>query len=77
METNARRALTKGAPEAALVLDAIRQAKPRDLYCVFMGFCANADLSNRMDGKWREQGNCSIKCGNRREANASCRIHEH
>lgn len=39
---------------------AIRQAKPRDLYYVFMGFCPNADLSNRVDGKWREQGICSI-----------------
>jgi len=60
METNAKRTFTKGDPEAGLVLEAIRQAKPRDLYYVFMGFCPNADLSNRVDGKWREQGICSI-----------------
>jgi hypothetical protein len=60
METNAKRTLTNGDPEAALVLEAIRQAKPRDLYHVFMGFCPNADLSNRVDGKWRQQGICSI-----------------
>jgi hypothetical protein len=60
METNAKRTLTKGDPVAALVLEAIRQAKPRDLYYVFMGFCPNADLNNRVDGKWREQGICSI-----------------
>jgi hypothetical protein len=60
METNAKRTITKGDPEAALVLEAIRQAKPRDLYYVFMGFCPNADLSNRVDGKWREQGICSM-----------------
>ena len=60
METNAKRTITQGDPEAALVLEAIRQAKPRDLYYVFMGFCPNADLSNRVDGEWREQGICSM-----------------
>src|SRR5258707_15868065 len=59
METNARRALKKGDQEAQLVLDAILQAKPRDQYYLFMGFCPNAELANRLDIEWKAQGICT------------------
>jgi hypothetical protein len=60
METNACRALKKkGDQEAQLVLDAILQAKPRDQYYLFMGFCPNADLANRLDIEWKAQGICT------------------
>jgi hypothetical protein len=36
------------------VLDAILQAKPRDQYYLFMGFCPNAELANRLDIEWNE-----------------------
>ena len=60
LEDNARHQL-KGNSEAQFVLEAIEQARPKDLYYVFMGFCPNADMSNRRDVEWREQGRCTME----------------
>jgi len=60
-EINAARARSLGKPWPQDVLDALRQAKPRDLYYAFIAFCPNADINNRVDGVWREQGICSIE----------------
>jgi hypothetical protein len=59
-ETNAARARSLGRPWPQDVLDALRQAKPRDLYHVFMGFCPNANINERLDNEWREQSICTM-----------------
>lgn len=56
--TNARVEVAKGNQEANLVLKAIEQAKPKDLYIVFMGFCPDASIENRLDFEWRRDGIC-------------------
>ena len=61
----------KRGPGGGLVLEAIRQAKPRDLYYVFMGFCLNADLAIQ----WTASGRVFVPStyGNQREASAKPR----
>jgi hypothetical protein len=59
-ETNAKIARSQGKPWPQDVLDALRQAMPKDMYYAFIAFCPNADTNNRVDGIWREQGICSI-----------------
>ena len=44
-----------------MVLKAIEQAKPKDLYYVFMGFCPDATLDNRLDAEWRRDGICYMQ----------------
>ena len=59
-EKNAAMAVSQGKPWPQDVLEALRQAKPQDLYYAFIAFCPNADVNSRVDGIWREQGICSI-----------------
>jgi len=59
-ETNAKIAAAQGRQWPQDVLDALRQAMPRDLYYVFMGFCPNADINERLDTAWREQSICTM-----------------
>ena len=56
-------ALTKfkaGDDEAMAVVSAIDVAKPKDTYILFMGFCPDADIGNRVDIEWKAQGICTF-----------------
>jgi hypothetical protein len=50
--------VAKGDAEAKLILDAIDDAQPSDRFYVFMGFCPDANLDNRLDREWKEEGIC-------------------
>jgi hypothetical protein len=58
-EANARQ--KRNDQDAIFLLEAIAQARPKDLYYVFMGFCPNADMNNRRDIEWRKQGRCTME----------------
>jgi len=47
-------------PGAQELLAAIQMAKPLNTYMVFMGFCPNAEFSNRLDLEWKKQGTCTF-----------------
>lgn len=55
---NAEDRLAEGDSGAVEVLDAINNAMPKDAYVLFMGFCPNADFSNRLDVEWKDKGIC-------------------
>ena len=59
---NAKALLLKGEVRAQEVIDAINlKAVPElEAYYVFMGFCPGADLENRLDDKWTEEGICEF-----------------
>ena len=58
LKTNAENKLSEGDSEAEHVLIAINNAKPTDAYMLFMGFCPDADINNRLDTEWKERGIC-------------------
>lgn len=58
LQENAKRLLNKGDEDAKFVLDEIQYSKPTDTSILFMGFCPEADFSNRLDIHWKEQGIC-------------------
>jgi hypothetical protein len=58
LKTNAEKKLTAGDVEAKTVLDEIDNATPLDSYVLFMGFCPNADFSERLDIEWKAEGIC-------------------
>jgi hypothetical protein len=58
LKENAEALVDKGDLEAKFIVDAINHATPADPYYVFMGFCPNADISNRLDTEWKEKGIC-------------------
>jgi hypothetical protein len=58
LKRNAEEKLEQGDVDAEAVLSAIRLAKPADSYVLFMGFCPDADFSNRLDIEWKEKGIC-------------------
>ena len=58
LRDNAAQKLAAGDAEAQSVIDAIRIAKPKDDYVLFMGFCPGADFNERLDIEWKAQGIC-------------------
>ncbi|PAY02563.1 hypothetical protein CKO50_04115 [Pseudoalteromonas sp. HM-SA03] len=58
LQENALRIFNKGDKDAKLILDAIPYSKPADTSILFMGFCPEADFSNRLDIFWKENGIC-------------------
>ena len=60
IKKNAEEKFSKGDLDARDVLIAINNAKPIDAYILFMGFCPNADFSNRLDTEWKAQGICKF-----------------
>ncbi len=60
LKRNAQEKYSQGDLEAKEVLDRINYAEPKDTYILFMGFCPNADFSNRLDIKWKEKGICQF-----------------
>ena len=60
IRTNAEAKLKKGDEDAKAVIDAIDQSTPADKTMVFMGFCPDADMENRLDIEWKEKGICTF-----------------
>ena len=60
LRENATAKLRDGDKDAQAVLLAMDTAIAKDAYIIFMGFCPNADLANRLDTQWREQGVCTF-----------------
>lgn len=57
------RALIKqrdGDQDAHLVLQAIDSAVAHDSGIIFMGFCPNGEIANRLDTKWKSNGVCTF-----------------
>jgi hypothetical protein len=48
-------------PRLKELLDAIDKAPVRDSRIIFMGFCPGADVSRRLDGRWRQLGICEFE----------------
>ncbi len=57
-KNNAETKLAKGDKDAKSVLSALEVAVPKDTYILFMGFCPNADIKNRLDTEWKEKNIC-------------------
>jgi len=57
---NAEAKLKGGDMDAQFVLDAINISVPSDDYILFMGFCPDADVDNRLDGIWKDKGICEF-----------------
>lgn len=60
LRTNAANALEKGDCDAQLVIAEIDKSIPTDKTMVFMGFCPNAEIENRLDIEWKEKGVCTF-----------------
>lgn len=60
LRENASKKLVEGDADAKAVLLALDRAVAKDAYIVFMGFCPAADLANRRDTQWREEGVCTF-----------------
>lgn len=60
IRVNAEERLKGGDLDAKVVIDAIDHASPVDDFVVFMGFCPDASLANRLDIEWRRNGTCTF-----------------
>lgn len=60
MQRKAELAVKKGDHDAQDIVNAIGLADPDDDYVVFMGFCPDANISNRLDVEWRQKGICEF-----------------
>lgn len=60
LRSNALSKFKAGEEEAMEVVSAIDVAKPSDTYILFMGFCPDADIGNRLDIEWKAQGICTF-----------------
>ncbi|MGJ7565260.1 hypothetical protein ACSFBM_15515 [Variovorax sp. GB1R11] len=49
-----------GDNDSHLVLLALDNAVAKDSGIVFMGFCPNGDLTNRLDDEWKQSGTCTF-----------------
>jgi len=60
MRERAQVKLNDGDEEARLVLQALDCAVAKDSGIIFMGFCPNGELANRLDDQWKERGICTF-----------------
>jgi len=60
LRSNAMSKFKAGDDEAIQVISAIDVAKPSDTYILFMGFCPDADINNRLDIEWKAKGICTF-----------------
>lgn len=60
MRIRAQAKLDGGDDDSRLVLQALDNAVAKDSGIIFMGFCPNGDLSNRLDDEWKLQGVCTF-----------------
>lgn len=58
LKKNAEVKFRQGDQDAKIVIDEISKAVPADQYILFMGFCPDADVSNRLDVVWKKKGIC-------------------
>ena len=58
LKDNAEIKLAAGDKSAQMVLDAITISSPSDPYVLFMGFCPDGNINNRLDREWKEKGIC-------------------
>lgn len=58
LKHNAEDKLKSGDNDAKDILNAINIAEPVDDYILFMGFCPDANIDNRLDVEWKEKGVC-------------------
>jgi hypothetical protein len=58
---NATLAVNKNDIDAIEVLHLLNKTAPSDAYIVFMGFCPNANLKNRLDIQWKKNNNCTFE----------------
>lgn len=49
-----------GDEEARLVLQALDSAVAKDSGIIFMGFCPNGEIANRLDMQWKQNGICTF-----------------
>ena len=57
---NAETMFKNGDDEAKVIIEAINIATPSDTYILFMGFCPDANIANRLDLEWREKSICTF-----------------
>lgn len=60
LKTNAENMFNAGDLDAKFIVDAIDEATPSDTYMVFMGFCPNGEMANRLDKEWKAKGICTF-----------------
>lgn len=60
LRVRAQTKLKEGDPEAHTVLQALDSAVAKDAGIVFMGFCPNRELANRLDKEWKRLGICTF-----------------
>lgn len=60
LRVNALAKYQAGDDEAREVIAAIDAGVPSDQYILFMGFCPDADLNNRLDIEWKQRGVCEF-----------------
>jgi hypothetical protein len=60
LRINAVSKFQAGDEEAREVLAAIDAGVPSDQYILFMGFCPDADINNRLDIEWKQRGVCEF-----------------
>ncbi len=58
LRKNAEIKFEQGDVGAKVVIDEIDKTIPTDQYILFMGFCPDANVSNRLDSEWKEKGIC-------------------
>lgn len=61
LRENAVKRHAQGDVDAQTVLDEIDLASPADKEIVFMGFCPDADINNRLDTEWRAKDICTFQ----------------
>lgn len=57
---NALAKKNEGDMDAQTVLQAVDSAVAKDASMIFMGFCPNADIDNRLDTEWKTHGICTF-----------------
>lgn len=60
IRANAEDKLKKGDETVKSVIEEIDYANPVDKKIVFMGFCPDADVENRLDVEWKKHGICTF-----------------
>lgn len=60
LRANAEALVRKGDADASAVVAEIDTATPTDKSVIFMGFCPDANLANRLDIEWKENGICTF-----------------
>ncbi|MDP8034192.1 hypothetical protein QJU43_08255 [Pasteurella atlantica] len=60
LKVNAENIYKKGDLDAKYVIDVIDAITPTDTHILFMGFCPDANIHNRLDLEWKSKGICEF-----------------